>query len=134
MTDVPKVVVEDRRNSSDVLGLDPETTKPGVHYRWVSANPSRVARHQMKGYRMVTREDGVLPVIPVDNAGDGTVRVGDMILMQCPEESFQARRKAYESEAIRRTGDPKKEVRKKAKKRGIRSFTRLRSEGDEDEE
>lgn len=128
---LPVVEVTDRRDNEAVLGLDPETMDPNKHYRWVNATPQRVARHKMRGYRLVTREDGVIPIIPVDDAGDSSVRVGDMVLMQCDVDAFNARRQLAEQKAIQRTRNTAAEVKAKAKRKGIRTFSK---EPDEDED
>jgi len=130
---LPAVSVNDLRDREEVLGLDPDTIEAGRHYRWVNASPQRVARHKMRGYRFVTKEDGVLPIIPVDDASDGTIRVGDMVLMSCAEDAYRGRRQLAEDTAVFRTGQAGKDVRKSAKKKGVRTFTREPGEGDDDE-
>jgi hypothetical protein len=128
---LPVVDVQEHRDNESVLGLDPETIDPGKHYRWVNATPQRVARHKMRGYRLVSREDGVVPIIPVDDAGDSSIRVGDMVLMQCDVDAYKARRQLAEDKAISRTKQPANEVKAKAKRKGIRTFVK---DPDEDED
>lgn len=132
-SDLPAIDVKDLRDREEILGLDPDTIEAGRHYRWVQSSPQRIARHKMRGYRFVTKEDGVLPVIPVDEAGDGTIRVGDMVLMSCAEDAYRGRRQLAEDTATFRTSQAGKDVRKSAKKKGVRTFTREPNEDDDDE-
>jgi len=131
-SDLPAVNVSDLRDREEVLGLDPDTIEPGTHYRWVNSSPQRIARHKMRGYRLVKKEDGVLPIIPVDDASDGTIRAGDMVLMACSEEAYRGRRQLAEDTAAFRTRQSGKDVRKSAKRKGVRTFTRDPDEDDED--
>ncbi len=89
----PAAQVQYRADLQSVLELDEQTLQPGMHYRFVQDHPLRVARHRMKGYVPVTKEEGVRTLVDTGDSPDGIVRVGDTILMKCDKSSVAARRK-----------------------------------------
>lgn len=84
-----------RKNYNELLEIDEETLAPGVHPRWVSTNDKqRIARHRMLGYEFARVEHGIKTKAGItDDAGDGTIKVGDAVLMICDKEKHYARMK-----------------------------------------
>ena len=116
-------VSDERREVSSMLELDPDTMEPGMSYKFVREDRMRIARHKMRGYRVVLMsESTVRPYVEFDDSGDGAIRVGDTILMQCPTEKVERRKKQEEQVTTRRLNAPKKAVQDKAKRAGIRTI------------
>jgi hypothetical protein len=78
--------------------LDPATLDPDRHYRWVNAvnqNGISIARHKRASYVVETyRQGGPKPIAQPDDITDGTIRMGDLILMSCPKTLRQERQVA----------------------------------------
>lgn len=79
----------------EMLSLDETTLREGQHYRWVRSRADEhnasVTKHKMKGYKLVTKEDGVRTHVEADDRPDGVIAIGDMILMSCPQEVYDKR-------------------------------------------
>lgn len=114
-------LVDERRDLESMLTLDPSTVDPNKRYKFVREDRLRVARHKMRGYKFTHLEEGgVRPLVDFDNAGDGLIRVGDMILMEIDRTVAERRQKANEDLATARLGDPRKKLKDKAAERGVR--------------
>jgi len=117
---------------STVLGLDPDSVDPEKEYRWVNRSSVKMARAKMKGYSLVKTDSGVTPLIEVDNAGDGTIVAGDLILMATDKEQFRERKNAQVQVALQRTQRAGEEVLERGKRLGVK--TRVISAGDDIDE
>ena len=108
------VTVQQPRDISSALELDPRTTDPNMHYRWVRNDPLRITKARLKGYDIVkASKDGPSPVVSVGDAADGTIRVGDVILMACSKaqhELGRAKVKADADDRLRRVTQPVKKL------------------------
>lgn len=115
-----QVTVRQPRDISSALELDPKTTDPNMHYRWVRNDPLRITKARLKGYEVVkASKDGPTPMVSVDDAADGTIRVGDVILMACTKAQHALGRAEVKSTAddrLRRVTQP---VKKLAKDTGV---------------
>lgn len=115
--------VELRIESLDHMGsnldLDPSALERGYKYRWVYRAPVKVARAKARGYRIVDPKSHkkiknfVGDVLPI--AEDGTVTVGDVILMRIPISVHKARRKELRKTNKARLEGPERQFRKKAR-------------------
>jgi len=84
------------------LGFDPTEVRgkehyPGVRFRWVStAHPTQLTRQRAKGFKVVDRKErSKLRVTEVGKQVDTTIRVGDLVLCEMPEERAQAIEEAF---------------------------------------
>lgn len=119
-----KVSVIDRAHQDpEMLGLDPKTLEPGMHYRWVRSRKEEhgqsVTKHRMKGYSLVTKEEGVATNVETDDRPDGAVGVGDLVLMKCPQALHDARvqgRRQHTEAQLASTSATTKEM---AKEKGV---------------
>jgi hypothetical protein len=69
----------------DMQQLDESTKDPNRHYRWTRGD--RVNLRKMQGYEVETnREGGPKTIAPADDVADGTIRMGDLVLMSCPRD------------------------------------------------
>lgn len=106
-----------------VMDIDPDSLDPSMHYRVISARSTRLARARMQGYRPVTSADGVRRLSQRDEeegeaeetveGADGTIRVGDGILMACPKEVYERRVAASDKIKRGRLRAPEGQFRKK---------------------
>lgn len=92
----PVVSVRARnRDDARILDLLEETKEPGYHYRWVRSrkdeNHLAVSRAKLKGYVLCTAKDGVKTVVEPDYRPDGTIAVGDLVLMKCKVADHEGR-------------------------------------------
>ena len=115
------------------LGFDPthiegKENHPGVRFRWVStAHPSQLARQQAKGFKVVDRrERSKLKFHEVGKQVDTSVRVGDLVLCEMPEEraraiedALRARNLAVHRDVKRPFKEVVKAVEREVKRRGI---------------
>lgn len=116
-------LTDERRDLESMFTLDPATMDPEMSYKFVREDKMRIARHKMRGYRVVlTDTDKVRPYVDFDDHGDGAIRVGDCILMQCPRDKAEARKRSNERLATERLAAPKKKFEQAAKKRGVRTI------------
>lgn len=114
------VTVQQPRNISSALELDPRTVDPNMHYRWVRNDPLRITKARLKGYDIVkATKDGPTPYVSVGDSADGTIRVGDVILMACTKAQYELGRvevKQTADDRLRRVTQP---VKKLAKDTGV---------------
>lgn len=103
-------MLDERRDVETMLDLDPDTTDSEMQYRFVHDDRMNVSRKRMRGYRPVTKEDGVRTLVEVDDSADGLIRVGDTILMMCPKDKYKRRKKAQREFSEGRLGTPKTRV------------------------
>lgn len=86
----PAMVLVHSLDIGDQQRLDEETMDPNRHYRWT--NVAKVNQRKLQGYEIeLHREGGPKPLAQGEDAGDGTIRSGDLILMSCPKEIHQNR-------------------------------------------
>lgn len=113
----------DRRMLEGMLELDPETMDPRYKYKFVKDDRLRIARHRMRGYRPVRREQGgVSTIIDLDDSADGLIRVGDTILMQAPRHRIDQQQAAQRDLATKRLGSTKRRVKEMGEKKGVEVF------------
>jgi hypothetical protein len=118
---VPEVQAEELREINSLLELDMETTDPEFHYRWVREAPQKVGNAKIKGYVFVNVNEGVKTRAGfIDDAGDGLMRVSDVILMKCPVEKWRGRKRAQQKVANARMSAPAKQFKKNARRRRVR--------------
>ena len=132
---MPDVIAQERRDIEQLTALDPETLDGEYHYRWVMNHPHRIARHKLKGYTLVSQEEGVKTLSDIlDDDGSGRVTLGDLVLMKCPKERYIARRKSNRRFSEARMAAPKQQFKNRAKKRGSKTIEQDRFESSEDDE
>jgi len=108
--------IEFVRDERDKRAADPLRVpeQPGMVRRWV-----RIKGYDAEGHMERRKEQGYVPVARTaasEKAGDdprltgahaaqldNTIKRGDLMLMECPEERFLARRKAQQELTERRT-------------------------------
>lgn len=114
--------IQSVENLGSNLDLDPSSLERGYRYRWVYRAPVKVSRAKARGYRIVDpathkkirnfASDVLTP------SEDGTITVGDVVLMRVPEEHYRGRRKEIRRRTKDRlTGKGREENRFKAKAR-----------------
>lgn len=117
----PKVEVEEVRDINSLLELDEETLDPEMHYRWVREAPRSMGNAKLKGYQIVNKEDGPKTRAGyLDDTGDGSMRIGDTILMACPRSMRRAREVKQRRFTESRLKAPRKQFSKSAKLRRAR--------------
>jgi hypothetical protein len=84
-----------QQDDDSIMQLDPESLDPGQKYRFVFNHQNRISRMQMKGYTFVTEDDGVRLKYEIVGALDssGHILVGDSVLMRCPKNRYDRRRR-----------------------------------------
>ncbi len=120
---VPKVEVRPRAydDMASVLGLDPDTTDPTRHYRWVNRSHVKVARAKMRGYQLVKKNE-VQPYIDVETGPDGAIVAGDLVLMSTDKATFARRKQKEVDLAISRTSRAGDDTLQRGKKLGIKTI------------
>lgn len=119
--DLPEVVSSEMRDVNSLLELDESTLDPTRHYRWVRRAPLAVGKAKMKGYEVVHAESGVRTLAGfLDDAGDGTMVIGDVLLMSCPVDQWRARKRAQQKFANARLSAPAKQFKKNARRRRVK--------------
>lgn len=127
---IPDVSAQDLREVSTLLELDPETTDPAKHYHWFREAALRIGKAKMKGYEIVKKEDGVKTLAGfTDDAADGIMRVGDVILMACDKAEYRKRKKALLKFGESRLSAPAKQFKRNARRRRVKVIRD--EEGDE---
>ncbi len=119
---VPAVGVKDRKHEdATFLELEDETMDPEKHYRWVraDANNSSVVRHKVLGYELETKEGDVKTKATPDNRGDSAIAIGDLVLMSCPKDVFEARQKRNFARREEILASTTAETERRAKEKGI---------------
>jgi hypothetical protein len=119
----PAIGVKDRKHEdASFLELDEETMDPTRHYRWVrrGANDSSIVRHKQLGYELEERGGEVRTKATPDNAGDTTIVIGDVVLMSCPVEVYDARVKKQFARREEILASTSAETERRAKEKGIK--------------
>ena len=87
-----------RVDLAQVQELVEETKDPNRHYRWVRTtakdDDGSISVHQKRqlGYEIeYQKEGGVRTVAKPDSTSDGSIRMGDLVLMSCPKVLRQER-------------------------------------------
>lgn len=87
-----------RQDLMSVQQLVEESKDPNRHYRWVRTTARdddgsvSVRQKQQLGYEIERHaEGGVRTVAKADSTGDGSIRMGDLVLMSCPKALRQER-------------------------------------------
>lgn len=96
---LPRVMVK-REDLASVQTLDPNTKDPDRHYRWVRTTARdddgsiSVRQKQLMGYEIEhIRPGGPMTIAKPDSTSDGSIRMGDLVLMSCPKALQQEREK-----------------------------------------
>lgn len=113
-----EVTAEEHGDIQSLQELDHTTTDPNSHYRWVRADPLRIGRRKLKGYRIVHVDEGVKTRAEyLDDTSDGTMRIMDTILMCCPLAPWRKRKRGDLQRSNDRLSAPKKQFKKRARAR-----------------
>lgn len=128
---LPEVKAQELREVSTLLELDPETMDPIKHYRWVRSHPLQVGKARMRGYAIEEKREGGVRTLAgfLDDTGDSTMRVGDVILMSCDLKEFRKRKRAQVKVSEARLSAPAKQFKRNARRRRVRVIKD--EEGDE---
>lgn len=97
---VPDVTVRDRsHNDASFLEVVESSKDPALHYRWIrlDGTNSAVTKARMRGYKEVLRGE-VDTIAEPEAKHEQYIVVGDVMLMACPKEVYQAR---MEKRAVR---------------------------------
>jgi hypothetical protein len=99
---IARAVVK-REDLLSLQQLDPSSMDPNRHYRWVRTvlrdddQSLSVRQKQLIGYTIEQKKpDGVKTMVESDSTSDGSIRMGDLVLMSCPKALRQER----ETEAL----------------------------------
>lgn len=94
---IARAVVK-REDLLSLQQLDQNTLDPNRHYRWVRTTAKdddgsiSVRQKQLMGYEIERdREGGPKTLVKPDSTGDGSIRMGDLVLMSCPKALRQER-------------------------------------------
>lgn len=94
---LPNIGVK-RQDLLQVQHLKEETKDPNRHYRWVRTTARdddgsiSVQQKRMLGYEIeVQKPGGVETIAKSDSTADGSIRMGDLVLMSCPKVLRQER-------------------------------------------
>lgn len=94
---IARAVVK-REDLQSIQQLDPATMDPNRHYRWVRTvardddGSISVRQKQLLGYEIERiREGGPMTIAKPDSTADGSIRMGDLVLMSCPKALRQER-------------------------------------------
>lgn len=115
------ISVKDREIGS-LLDIDLEQLDPAFTYRWARKSPLRIARMKAKGYTLVDPDSEEVKNIVGDSVGehaDGTVTVGDVVLMKIQKKQYRGRRSKMRKFGERRLGSVKKTFKKLGEKAGV---------------
>lgn len=134
----PGFVAVSRRDLLSVQALDENTKDPNRHYRWVRTTKKdddgsfSVTEKKRLGYEIeITREGGVRTLVEPDSTADGSIRMGDLVLMSCPKALRQARENDTFLFNERRLGANSEQFR--AKTQGQRGAKLIGDEGEQRE-
>lgn len=119
---VPDVSVKSRKHTdASFLELDEETKNPNLHYRWVrvDANNSSKVRHEIKGYAPVKKGEIGTMSDPETKGGDHVI-VGDLMLMACPKDEYEARQQEKLRLTQERINSTTIEAERRAAEKGIK--------------
>jgi len=62
---------------------------PATHYSWVNDHPDRIKSYEAIDYR-ISKSETIRKAQPEWARQDGTIRRGDLILMECPKDHYDA--------------------------------------------
>jgi len=113
------ISIESIEHMGSNLDLDPRSLERGYRYRWVYRAPVKVSRAKARGYAVVDPASHQ-PIMnfagdilqPVE---DGTITVGDVVLMRTPEQHYRGRRKLLRKKTGEKLKGPTKSFKEKAK-------------------
>ena len=117
MCKTPSVEVQSRLDPEDLQGNDPESLDPSRYYRWAHERSVRQQRLRSRGIKPVSREEDGVRLL-VDNeqgAAEDLIRNVDLILVSCPKDLHEERRKALSRATHARVKKPEGSFRKKAR-------------------
>jgi hypothetical protein len=119
---IPNVRITERRDVHSMLQLDDSTVDENRHYRFVRRDSMAMTKAKLKGYSLeLTREGGPRLLGEVnEDAADGTISVGDVVLMSCPKELFQQGRDEIDRQNEAMLSQPADEAVQKIKEAGNR--------------
>jgi hypothetical protein len=128
--------IESYDNMGSNLDLDPKCLESGYKYRWVYRAPVKVSRAKAKGYAVVNpathpkrlRNFAGEELVPAE---DGTLTVGDVVLMRSKKDVYINRRKKLKRQTKEKLDGQVGEFKAKAKRaakrarlsQGIRTIT-----------
>lgn len=120
----PGIEVRSRsREDSRILDLIEDTKEPGFHYRWVRSrkdeNHLAVSRAKLKGYVLVNQKEGVKTVVAPDNRPDGTIAIGDLVLMKCKMTRYEERNREKRIQREQLLASATADTEKMAKEKGL---------------
>lgn len=117
--------VESREDPEDLQGLDPESLKEDLYYRWIHVRPQRIARMKSKGFRFaVPGEDARTLTDEDQETADGRLVNGDTVLMVCPKKTHEQSRAKVAKVTRARLAAPKQQFKKKAAEGGVEVTTK----------
>lgn len=121
--EVPNVLVRDQ-NLSSMLELDLSSLDQKYQYRWVYKHPMKIARAKAKGYELVPPSTQVKNAVgdSPGTAEDGTITVGDVVLMRTLKELYNHRRKQLATKTKGRLRGQTKKFKKEAQEAGRRRY------------
>lgn len=109
-----------KRLSADIMGVDPKTTDPRKHYRWVRNDPQRIAKAKLQGYEVETIKGGVRTIVEQDRGGDSAIRRGDLILMSIRKDVYEYYTRQKHARGEKLLASTSAETEEIAKQKGIR--------------
>lgn len=109
-----------RRLSADILGLDPKSTNPTKHYRWVRNDAQKIAKARLQGYEVETIKGGVRTIVEQDRGGDSAIRRGDLILMSIRKDVYEYYTRQKHARGEKLLASTSAETEEIAKQKGIR--------------
>lgn len=132
--EVPQLQVESLEHLGSMLELDVRLLDPNFKYRWVHKSPIKVARAKSKGYKFCDPDSEDIKNVVGDSpeAEDGTITVGDLVLMRTPRTLYKARRKRIRIKGQQRLKGPIRKFRKEAQKASARYAEPVRVITDEE--
>lgn len=113
--------IESIENMGSMLELDPACLDRKFKYRWVYKHPLKIGRAKARGYRIVDPVSHTPTIVNLvgdapDRASDGTITVGDVVLMRTLRSQYIGRRKKLRKLNKERLTGPEKTFRTKAKR------------------
>lgn len=122
MTTLSEVQVTDRSMlNASFLDIVESSKNPAMHYRWVRVDETMMShsKHKLLGYKPVQRGEVETISEPLEKGGTNIV-VGDLMLMCCPKEVYEARQAAKKQRVLDVMESTSREVEEVAKSKGIK--------------
>ena len=124
-----RLKVESMENMGSMLDLRPECLNPQYEYRWVHKSPFKVGRAKARGYALVDprKHEPAIVNLVGDSPGvaeDGTITVGDVVLMYAWKEGYKGRKIKQRKQAKQRLTGPERKFRKDAEEKGRSRYDR----------